>query len=46
MLWPAYDTDTRQIMAYAHDNDDTAHRVVQDPRGSERKWWDGHPTTT
>jgi hypothetical protein len=35
-LWPAYDTDTRQIMSYAHNNDDRAHQVVQDPRGSER----------
>ncbi|MFD9276012.1 hypothetical protein ACFWD7_01825 [Streptomyces mirabilis] len=25
---------------------DTAHQVVQDPRGSERRWWDGHPATT
>lgn len=37
---------TRQIMSYAHDNDDIAHQVVQDPRGSERKRWDGHPATT
>ncbi|MFJ7151337.1 carboxylesterase/lipase family protein [Streptomyces sp. NPDC100445] len=43
--WAAYDTDNRPVMAYAHDNDDTAHHVVQDPRGSERKWWDGHPAT-
>ncbi|MGW1756424.1 hypothetical protein [Streptomyces mirabilis] len=46
VLWPAYDTDTRQIMSYAHNNHDSAHQVVQDPRGSERKWWDGHPATT
>lgn len=45
-LGPAYDTDTRQIMSYAHNNHDSAHQVVQDPRGSERKWWDGHPATT
>jgi hypothetical protein len=29
--WPAYDTDTRQIMSYAHNSDDTAHQGVQDP---------------
>ncbi|MFF4723748.1 hypothetical protein ACFY3M_00075 [Streptomyces mirabilis] len=46
VLWPAYDIDTRQIMSYAHNNDDTAHQVAQNPRGSERKWWDGHPATT
>lgn len=37
---------TRQIMSYAPNNDDTAHQAVQDPRGSERKRWDGHPATT
>lgn len=46
MQWPAYDTDTRQVMSYAHNNDHNAHQVVQDPRGSERKWRDGHPATT
>ncbi|MEU5116678.1 carboxylesterase family protein [Streptomyces longwoodensis] len=42
--WAAYDTDKRPVMTYAHNNT-TSHQVVEDPRQSERTWWDGHPAT-
>ncbi|MFD8724611.1 carboxylesterase/lipase family protein [Streptomyces sp. NPDC059629] len=42
--WAAYDTDKRPVMTYAHNNT-TTHQVVEDPRKTERTWWDGHPAT-
>ena len=42
--WAAYDTTTRSVMTYARNNT-TTHQVVEDPRTSEREWWDGHPAT-
>ncbi|MFG3304829.1 carboxylesterase/lipase family protein [Streptomyces wuyuanensis] len=44
--WAAYDTAKRPVMTYAHDNTPTTHQVVEDPRRSERQWWDGHPATS
>lgn len=43
--WAPYDTTTRPVMTYAHDNT-TTDQVVEDPRRSEREWWDDHLTTS
>jgi para-nitrobenzyl esterase len=43
--WAAYDTTKRPVMSYAHNNNATTNQVVEDPRKSEREWWDGHPAT-
>ncbi|MFJ3233805.1 carboxylesterase/lipase family protein [Streptomyces sp. NPDC086787] len=42
--WAAYDTVKRPVMTYARDNTAT-NAVVEDPRETEREWWDGHPAT-
>ncbi|MET9606913.1 carboxylesterase family protein [Streptomyces sp. NPDC006512] len=38
--WAAYDTGTRPVMTFRHDNGE-ADRVVADPREAERKLWEG-----
>ncbi|MFV0131512.1 carboxylesterase/lipase family protein [Streptomyces sp. HMX112] len=43
--WAAYDTAKRPVMTYARDNNAGTNQVVEDPRRSEREWWDGHPAT-
>ncbi|WP_329468338.1 carboxylesterase family protein [Streptomyces sp. NBC_01431] len=44
--WDAYDTTKRPVMTYARNNNATTNQVVEDPRESEREWWDGHPATS
>ncbi|GAA2445175.1 carboxylesterase/lipase family protein [Streptomyces macrosporus] len=43
--WASYNTSNRPVMIYAHNNSASTNQVVEDPRKSEREWWDDHPAT-